>query len=174
MAFDATIGGVSATSYCTLAYANTHFQNKLFPTKWNEASPNEQERALMTATLWLEEFSYYAQSATLTQALKFPAVPHESDDRTLILDKYSDVQMPDKLLKAECELALYLLIVGEAGASAIAGANQVSSLKIGNSVEVKYATGDSATEAAIGFDSTGLPIHVARLLSGLRLPVVFA
>lgn len=128
----------------------------------------------MTATLRLEEFSYYTQPATLTQALKFPAIPHATDDRTLILDKYADDEMPDRLLKAECELALYLLVVGETAATTVAGSGPVSSLKIGNSVEVKYATGDSATETAVGFDSTGLPIHVARLLSGLRLPAVFA
>lgn len=174
MAFDATIGGVGANSYCTYEYAVAHFQNKLFPTKWDESAENEQKRALMTATLWLEELSYYAIPATATQALKFPAKPHTTDDRTLVLDKYSDTQMPDRLLKAECELALYLLVVGEAAATAVAGSSPVSSLKIGKSVEVKYATGDSATETTVGFDSTGLPIHVARLLGGLRLPAVLA
>lgn len=174
MAFDATIGGTGANSYCTYDYANAHFENKLFPTKWNETAENDQKRALMTATLWLEGFSYYAIPTTTMQALKFPAKPHGTDDRTLVLDKYADDEMPDKLLKAECELALYLLVAGEAAVLVVAGSSPVSSLKIGNSVEVKYATGDSAAETTVGFDSTGLPIHVARLLSGLRLPAVFA
>lgn len=175
MGIDATIGGVNANSYPTLAYANSLFENFLLPNAWDSATPDDQERALMTATQWLEEYDYVGRAATLTQALKWPRYGISDE---LILGLYDETEMPTPLLNATCELAFYLLTLGAAGgAAALAtGVGPVSSLKIGNSVEVKY-TQQSSTSSAVTApttDSGGLPIHVARLLRGLRLPVVIA
>lgn len=181
MALDATIGGAAANSYITLAYANQFFEKLLLPNAWDSATPDDQERALMTATQWLEEYDWVGRTATLTQALKWPRfgltdVLSGSDE--LILGLYDETEMPVPLLNATCELAFYLLSLGAAGGAAAltTGLGPVSSLKIGNSVEVKYqqqsATGSATAIATV--DSSGLPIHVARLLRGLRLPVVMA
>lgn len=187
MAFDATIGGVLSNSYVTLAYANLFFENFLLPNAWDEATPDDQERALMTATQWLEEYDYASRPATTTQALKFPAVSIFDEDGNLVVDSgntpalilgiYDETEIPVPLLKATCELAYYLLTLGVGGAAAFAiGVGPVSSLKIGNSVEVKYTQQTSTTTSTTAptTDSSGLPIHVARLLRGLRLPVVIA
>jgi hypothetical protein len=175
MAIDPTIGGANANSYVTLAYANSFFENMLLPNAWDSAVPDDQERALMTATQWLEEYDYVGRVATLTQALKWPRYGISDE---LILGLYDETEMPMPLLNATCELAFYLLSLGAAGgAAAIAtGVGPVSSLKIGNSVEVKYTQQSSSTTAtsAPTTDSGGMPIHVARLLRGLRLPVVIA
>lgn len=171
---DATIGGVNANSYQTLARANLFFENWLKPNAWDSAVPDDQERALMTTTLWLEEYDYVGRAATLTQALKWPR--YGIDDE-LILGLYDETEMPVPLLNAHCELAYYVLSLGEAAASSLTvGASPVSSLKIGNSVEVKYQQQASSSTAVVAptTDSSGLPIHVARLLRGLRLPVVIA
>lgn len=188
MALDATIGGVNSNSYPTLVYANSFFENFLLPNAWDSAVPDDQERALMTATQWLEEYDYIVTPATATQALKWPGfsifdadgdlVVDSGDAPALVLGIYDETEIPIPLLKATCELAYYLLSLGAAGgAAAIAtGVGPVSSLKIGNSVEVKYAQqSSSATGVTVPTtDSSGLPIHIARLLRGLRLPVVIA
>lgn len=175
MALDATIGGVNANCYVTLAYANSLFENMLLPNAWDEAEPDNQERALMTATQWLEEYDYVGRAATLTQALKWPRFGIEDE---LILGLYDETMMPVGLLNATCELAFYLLTLGAAGGAAAltTGLGPISSLKIGNSVVAEYRQRSSTGSAIVvpTTDSSGLPIHVARSLRGLRLPVIIA
>lgn len=178
---DATVGGASANSYTPLTYANALFENMLLPNTWDSAVPDDQERALMTATMWLEEYDYVGRAATLTQALKWPRFGLsdviEGNDE-LVLGLYDETEMPVPLLNATCELAFYLLTLGAAGGAAAltTGLGPVSSLKIGNSVEVKYQQQAASASGVVvpTTDSSGLPIHVARLLRGLRLPVVIA
>lgn len=186
MSFDATVGGANSNSYVTLAYADSLFENMLLPNAWDSAVPDDQQRALMTATQWLEEFDYIGTVATLTQALKWPRFGWKVDSQgnldedgtvELILGKYDETEMPIPLLNATCHLGFYLLTLGAAGGAATltTGLGPVSSLKIGNSVEVKYQQQSSAAAVvAPTTDPSGLPIHVARLLRGLRLPVVIA
>lgn len=179
---DATIGGANSNSYATLAYANQFFESMLKPNAWDEAVPDDQERALMTATQWLEEYDYIGRVATLTQALKWPRFGFTLSSTNIVVDalvlgKYNETQMPVPLLNATCELAFYLLTLGAAGGAAAltTGLGPISSLKIGNSVEVRYQQQVSAnTVVAPTTDSSGLPIHIARLLRGLRLPVAIA
>lgn len=184
---DAAIGGVNSNSYTTLAYANAFFENLLLPNAWDSAVPDDQERALMTATQWLEEFDYIGSPATLTQALKWPRSGWKVDSQgnldengtaEPILGRYDETEMPVPLLNATCELAFYLLTLGAAGGAAAitTGLGQPSSLKLGNEVEVRYQQQGASTATAIAplTDQSGLPIHVARLLRGLRLPVVIA
>lgn len=183
---DATVGGANSNSYVTLAYANALFENMLLPNAWDSAVPDDQERALMTATLWLEEYDQTSTPTTTTQALKYPAVSIFDVDGNLVADSggtpalilgvYDDATMPVPLLKATCLGAFYLLTLGAAGGAAAltTGLGPISSLKIGNSVEVKYEQQTSGTVTAPVTDTGGLPIHIARLLRGLRLPVVIA
>lgn len=178
---DATIGGANSNSYVSLTYANAFFENILLPNAWDSAVPDDQERALMTATQWLEEYDYVGKAATLTQALKWPRFGLSdvlSGEDQLILGLYDETEMPIPLLNATCELAFYLLSLGAAGGAAAitTGLGQPSSLKLGNEVEVRYQQQGSATATVSTplTDSSGLPIHIARLLRGLRLPVVIA
>lgn len=188
MTLDATISGAGSNSYVTLAYANQFFERLLLPNAWDSAVPDDQERALMTATQWLEEFDYIGSLATTTQALAWPRfgmlddthnptlIPGRSNP-TLILGKYDETEMPVPLMNAQCELAFYLLTLGPAAGSAITtGLGTISSLKLGNEVETRYQVGGSSATAVVAplTDASGLPIHVARLLSGLRQPVVIA
>lgn len=185
MSFDATVGGANANSYVTLAYANSFFENWLLPNAWDDAVPDDQERALMTATSWLEKVDYIVTPATDTQALKWPGfsifdtngdlVADSSGTPALVLNRYDETEMPVPLMNTTCELAFYLLTLGAAlGASSVTGTlGPVSSLKLGDEVEVRYGQPSAAaTIAAFGVDD--LPAHVARGLRGLRLPVVIA
>lgn len=176
---DATVGGANSNSYVALTYANSFFENFLLPNAWDEAVPDDQERALMTATQWLEEYDYIGRVATLTQALKWPRFGLSdvtSGDDQLILGLYDETEMPVPLLNATCELAYYLLTLGAAGGAAAitTGLGQPGSLKLGSEVEVRYQQQSSSTLTVPVTDTSGLPIHVARLLRGLRLPVIIA
>lgn len=188
MSFDATVGGANANSYVTLAYANSFFENWLLPNAWDDAVPDDQERALMTATEWLEEYDYIGTPATDTQALKWPAisifdtngdlVADSNGTPTLILGRYDETEMPVPLMNATCSLAFYLLSLGAAlGATSLTtGLGAISSLKLGDEVEVRYAQQVASATAVVAptTDTGGLPIHIARMLRGLRLPVVIA
>lgn len=179
MSFDATVGGANATSYISLDFANLFFENMLKPNAWDSATPDEQKRALMTATQWLEEYDYWGERATATQALEFPrfGIDDENGEPELLLGLYDETVIPTPLGHAQCELAFYLLGLGAAaaGAALTTGSGPISSLKIGNSVEVRYAQQSATgTTTAPTTDAGGLPIHVARHLRGLRQPVIIA
>jgi hypothetical protein len=73
--------------------------------------------------------------------------------------------IPLPIKQATFEVALSMLAAG--GEAVAAGA--VSSLKIGSSVEVKYAESSSGEAVDTSADDTGLPIQAARFLKGLRL-----
>lgn len=180
MSFDSTVGGANSNSYIDLAFANSFFERILKPNAWDEASPDEQKRALMTATAWLEEYDYAGSRATTIQSLKFPrfGMDNENGDPELLLGLYDETVIPTPLGYAECELAYYLLTLGSAASAAAltTGTGPISSLKIGKSVEVRYQqqSASATSTTAPTTDSSGLPIHVARYLRGLRLPVVIA
>ena len=47
---DATVGGASANSYATLAFADGYFADTLEAREWFSASPEDRARALISAT----------------------------------------------------------------------------------------------------------------------------
>ena len=78
--------------------------------------------------------------------------------------------IPREIKYATAETALALLA---AGGEAVA-AGSVDSLKIGNSVEVKYAASSAGGFVDTSVDYSGLPRQAAAKLSGLRLIPVLA
>jgi hypothetical protein len=101
---DATVAGAGSNSYVTLAFADGYFADTLEAREWFAASPEDRARALISATRKIdEEFRYYGRSYdTVTpQALKFP---RDSD-----LDAQGNLEIPDGIEYATCELALHLL-----------------------------------------------------------------
>lgn len=87
-----------------------------------------------------------------------------------LIRNYATNLIPIPIKNAQCELALALLAAG--GEAAAAGT--ISSLKIGHSVEIGYASGSSGEFVDTSVDSSGLPIQAARFLKGLRLVNVLA
>lgn len=130
----------------TLTEAEDYFSTmRLNATAWDDSL--YQEVALEQAALILEQQDYIAEPWSDAQVLKW---------------KY-----------AQFEVALWLLQTGGSGVAVSAG--DVESLKIGNSVEVKYAAGSATTEVNdTSVDDTGLPVAAARFLKGLRLIPVLA
>jgi hypothetical protein len=164
MTIIATAGATNANSYGTLAEAESYFENHPDLETWDEAT--DQEEALIWATMRLDEYDFIGEIATTTQSLKWPRI----DDDIFDL-KWTEIEIPLRLKYAQFELALERLREVASGTSST-DSQPVSSLKIGNSVEVRYNTSGSTTDTSIDFSQ--LPIQVARHLRGLRLPALFA
>jgi hypothetical protein len=69
---DATLSGASANSYVTLAQANTYFETVPDSSTWTSKTDDQKNRALISATGWLDGLTYYGDRCTTTQALKWP------------------------------------------------------------------------------------------------------
>lgn len=163
MAIIATSGAANANSYGTLAEAEAYFANHPDLETWDEAT--DQEEALIWAAMRLDEYDFIGEPASDTQSLKWPRT---SDDVFEI--GWGDTEIPLRLKYAQFELALERLKDVASGTSGT-DSQPVSSLKIGNSVEVRYNT-SGTTNTSIDFSQ--LPIQVARHLRGLRVPALFA
>jgi hypothetical protein len=171
-----TPGGTTSNSYGTLAEAQTYFSRKLYTDSWDAATNQQRELALLMAAERLEQLDYVGIVVDEDQAMKWPRQLNEAGD---LIRTYAITTIPTPVKHAQFEMAHWILQT-EGGSSVIAGAGDIESLKIGNSVEVKYS-GDTApaTTATTTVDPTavdwaGVPITVARMLAGLRLIPVLA
>lgn len=69
---DATVGGASANSYVTLAAANTYFETVPDSSTWTDKTDDQKNRALISATRWIDALNFYGDRCDDTQALKWP------------------------------------------------------------------------------------------------------
>ena len=69
---DATLSGTSANSYVTLAAADTYFETVPDSSDWTDKATDAKNRALISATRWIDGLSFYGDRCTTTQALKWP------------------------------------------------------------------------------------------------------
>jgi len=76
---DATIGGASANSYVTLADADAYFETTPDSTTWDDKTDDQKNRALITATRWIDALSFYGKRCSETQALKWPRKEYKVD-----------------------------------------------------------------------------------------------
>ena len=76
---DATLGGASANSYVTLADADAYFETVPDSTDWVSKSTDQKNRALISATRWIDVLSFYGKRCSDTQALKWPRKEYEVD-----------------------------------------------------------------------------------------------
>jgi hypothetical protein len=118
-------------SYCSLEEAESYFENRLDVAAWEEASEDEKGKALVTATMLLDNLEWSGVMATDTQTLAFPRIGEFLDSR-----KGWVVQMdptPARVQQAQKELAYHLLnndgLLDDTGS--------VTSLKIGSSINLE-------------------------------------
>ncbi len=69
---DATLSGAAANSYVTLAAANTYFETVPDSSDWTDKTDDQKNRALISATRWIDALTFYGDRCTTTQALKWP------------------------------------------------------------------------------------------------------
>lgn len=130
MAIDATVGGSASNSYVTAAEADTYFEGRLNPEGYTTATVDIQERALRTATIYLDgrvNWVGHIKDPTTPQALDWPRI--DGVDPLTANDILSGV-IPLDLKNAQCEFALYLLDTGEPEETNTLDAIKVGSLTI--------------------------------------------
>ena len=76
---DATLGGASANSYVTLADADAYFETTPDATNWDDKTNDQKNRALISATRWIDALSFYGDRCSETQALKWPREDYKVD-----------------------------------------------------------------------------------------------
>ena len=161
----ATVGAATANSYVTLADAKTYFAWRLYTDAWDEATDAQREAALLMACQRLEQEDYVGVVVTETQILKWPRMKNADGD---LIRNYAITTIPQPMKNAQCEVALWILKTSGVTAGAI------ESIKIGNSVEIKSASGTGGAVDDITVDYAGLPMPAAQHLKGLRLIPVLA
>jgi hypothetical protein len=67
---DATVGGASANSYVTLAAADTYFETTPESSTWSDKTNDAKNRALISATRWIDALTFYGDRCSTAQALK--------------------------------------------------------------------------------------------------------
>ena len=131
---DATLKGASANSYVTLAEADAYFETTPNDTNWNNKNDDKKNRALITATRYINDFEFYGKRCTLTQALKWPRKDYKVDGV-----KIDCTFIPDEVKVATFELARALAnnpdaLVGSKGTD-----GTYEEVKLGD-LEVKYSS----------------------------------
>lgn len=155
---DATPKGTSSNSYVTLTEANTYHETSLYSSAWDDASDDERNRALVTATRMLDTwFEWFGDATTLSQALLWPRrgvlKPGISEGQATtgtftnpwhepfahLMDQ--DV-VPDIIKNATCELARNLLVSDRTADSDIQ-TQGITNLKAGP-IELSFSSGAAA------------------------------
>lgn len=136
---DATVGGVSANSFVSLAEATTYLSGRLNTSLWDAATTDQQNRALVEATRELEVLPWSSRKATNTQALQWPRFfATDPDAATFVQWYFPSTVIPQRVKDAECELALEFLKAGTSDIAALDPSISVTREKV-DVLETDYA-----------------------------------
>jgi hypothetical protein len=94
-------------SYSDVAEADAYFADRLDSSKWLEANNSTKEKALVTATMLLDNLSWVGIAVSESQTLAFPRQGAYYDPK---LGREVTLEgIPQRVLRATHELALHLL-----------------------------------------------------------------
>ena len=106
---DATVGGVNANSFQTVAEIDDYFLSRVpssVAAQWSDLTPAEKDAAAVMATTWITALVHWTQyPTTLTQALPWPQYGQLKRNG---LEYVSDSVIPQELKNCHAEVALYL------------------------------------------------------------------
>jgi hypothetical protein len=127
---DATLSGANANSYVTLAGANTYFETVPDSATWTNKTDDQKNRALISATRWIDGLSFYGDRCTETQALKWPRDEYKVDGIDLAC-----TLIPEPIKVATYELARALAndtdaITGTTGTTGIYDEVELGDLRV--------------------------------------------
>lgn len=136
---DATLSGASANSYVTLAEADAYFETVPNSTTWDDKTDDQKNRAIISATRWIDSLNFYGDRCDAGQALKWPRNNYEVDLIPLACDL-----IPQDIKYATYELARSLAndtdaVTGNTGTTGLYDEVALGDLK------VKYSTKSQAT-----------------------------
>jgi hypothetical protein len=91
---DATLSGASSNSYVTLAAANSYFETVPDSTTWTNKTDDQKNRALISATRWIDSLNFYGDRCDEDQALKWPRNNYDVDGSLIPNDiKYATYEL---------------------------------------------------------------------------------
>lgn len=127
---DATLAGATANSYVTLASADTYFETVPDSSTWTDKTTDAKNRALISATRWIDALSFYGNRCSTTQALRWPRTDYTVDGVELTC-----TVIPDGIKVATYELARALAndtsaITGSTGTTGIYDQVELGDLKV--------------------------------------------
>lgn len=127
---DATLQGASSNSYVTLAEANSYFETTPDSTNWDNKTDDQKNRAIISATRFLDVLNFYGQRCTTTQALKWPR-----KEFTVDTIKLACTFIPDEIKIATFELARALAnntdaVTGSTGTEGIYDEVELGDLRV--------------------------------------------
>lgn len=137
MSLDATIAGVNADSYISVANADTYHGNNLNVTDWTGATTADKEKALKMATRLLDErVDWIGTKNSSTQALRWPRAAVTDPDGYAV----ETTEIPTAVTNAAAEFGKFLLAENLVDDSDGKG---IQSVKAG-SVEITFDKNDTA------------------------------
>jgi hypothetical protein len=148
---DATPGGVSANSYCTVAEATSYNDAHISGAVWTAATDDAKIRALITATQLLDSHvTWTGAPTTTTQALAWPRIGMLEPNYALIdpinFATIPSTAIPSNLKKAVAEYGR-LLLGNDPTAPSDTELAGISSLRAG-SVELTFRSPSEASASA--------------------------
>lgn len=109
MSLDATPGGTTADSYCTLAEANSYHASRGYTAEWDAADDAAKERHLKWAARQLDvSFDWRGRKTTRDQARAWPRAGAMDDDG-FYWDSTGAAGVPLLLKQAQAEFAFQLM-----------------------------------------------------------------
>ena len=135
----ATLSSATANSYVTLAEANTYFETVPDSSTWTSKTDDQKNRALISATRWIDSFVFYGDRCDSGQALKFPRNNYQVDDVELACSA-----IPNNIKYAQYELARALANDTDAMTGNIGTNGNIAEAKLGD-LAVKYNVASQGT-----------------------------
>ena len=129
---NATVKDANANSYVTLTEANTYFETVPASSTWTNKTDDQKNRALISATRWIDSFVYYGDRCDDGQALKFPRSNYQVDGVELACST-----IPVNIKYAQYELARALANDSEAMTGNVGTDGNIEEVKLGD-IQVKY------------------------------------
>ena len=136
---NATIKSETANSYVTLTEANSYFETVPDSSTWTDKTDDQKNRALISATRWIDTFVYQGDRCDENEALKFPRTNYQVDRVEL-----SCSTIPLNIKYAQYELARALANDTDAMTGNLGTDGNFSEVKLGD-IEVKYNTASQGT-----------------------------
>jgi hypothetical protein len=162
VAIDATVGGASANSFTTLAELTTYMEGRLNSSKFDDATTDNQNRALVEATRYLSVFKWRGHRVDGTQALSWPR-QWAYDPDSPIQDYYDTTVVPQRVKDATMELAFQFLKQGTTDVAALDAQAGIKRKRI-DVIETEYDT----VRRPVGLDAyPSVTRHIRPLLEAV-------
>jgi hypothetical protein len=136
---NATLSSASANSYVTLAEANTYFETVPNAATWDDKTTDQKNRALISATRWIDTLNYYGDRCDEDQALKWPRNNYDVDGVELECSL-----IPNDIKYATYELARALANDTDAITESTGTTGIYDEVELGD-LRVKYSKSSQAT-----------------------------